>query len=506
MNNVLKIYYSFLFYLLFSRATVFINNIPWSSVENMPTSHISSFLKYFNPPIWILSLFFLSSLFFCFLSIFHPLRYLRIITSVLVCAVFLILYLHKYTGHHNHIWMISSVLMCFFSINQDLNSKTNGFIIRLTQALILSHYFISGLWKLRILFSAKFTIPLKDMLLEAIAYAQTIRGLEFHPFVKILLYQYPELLSVGLFCALLFQLTALLPFVFNNLIVLYGILAVLFHLLVGIIAGIYFSHTVLAILFFLIIIENMMKTGAYPDKTQKKSFWKNAKQVSLALKKTPLFKVVNGLFQKMKSNSLSAKPSFLKLLKIRAYWVSAYSVPMTLLLSLFFSGILFYLSQSRSHEKSIPPKIISCLEKKNTRECRGKRLLGKQLTNKKVKEVSFTRCSCKNLRLLNVNVSHSDFRDNDFGRSFLKNVSFLKTNLFKSFFYGSILEDVVFEDSDLGGIVFNFSTLRNVHFKNIDLRSVLFIGARFQNVYYNKNTKLPFSKAQANRLGMILKD
>ena len=503
MNNVLKIYYSLLFYLLFSQAGMFINNIPWLSIEDMPASHISSFLEYFNSPVWLLSLLFLSSLFFCFLSIFHPLKYLRIITSVLVCAVFLILYPYRYTGHHNHVWMISSVLMCFFSSSQGLKSKTNYFIIRLIQALILSHYFISGLWKLRALFSVKFAIPFKDMLLETMAYAQTIRGLEFHVFVKILLYQYPELLSVGFFCTLLFQLTALFPVIFNNLIVLYGILAILFHLLVGITAGVYFSHTVLAILFFLIIIETMMK--AHPGGIQVGPSFQNIKQVPLALNKLLLFKGIKGLFQKVKSKDLSAKFSFLKLLKMKTD-LSSYFFPMALLFSLLFGGILFYLSWSGSNERSIPPKIISCLEKKNTRKCRGKSLYGKRLKNKDIKDVAFTRCFCRNLRLRNIDIYNSDFRENNFGRSFLKKVSFLEVNLFKSFFYGAILEDVIFENSDFGGVVFNFATLRNVHFKNMDLRSALFISTRFQNVYYDKSTKLPFSKAQANRLGLILKD
>ena len=249
MNNVLKIYYSLLFYLLFIRAKVFINDIPWLTVKEVQNNYINSFLK-LNPPVWLLSLLFLASLLFCFLSIFRPIKYLKIITSVLACAVFLILYSFRYTGHQNHIWMISSVLMCFFSSDQDLRSKKNIFIIRFMQALLLSHYFISGLWKLRTLVSAKFTIPLKDMLLETMAYTNIAGGLEFHAFIKILLYQYPWLLSIGYFCALLFQLTSLLPVIFNNLVVLYGILAILFHFLIGIAAGIYFSHTVLAILFF----------------------------------------------------------------------------------------------------------------------------------------------------------------------------------------------------------------------------------------------------------------
>ena len=289
MSNVLQVYYSLLFYLLFSRAEFFINDIPWSSVKNISTNYINSLANYFNPPIWILSLLFLLSLFFAFLCIFRPLRLLRIITSVLACTIFLILHSYKTIGHHNHIWMISSVLMCFFSPDQGLKSRPNRFIIRLIQALLLSHYFISGWWKLRTLLSAKFEIPFKDMLLEAMAYAQTLRGLEFHPFVQILLYQYPELLSVGFFCALLFQLTALLPVALNKLTVLYGFLAISFHLLVGLTAGVYFSHTVLAILFFLIILEFMMRDGkqdlgsVIPAKNQTKVFW--LKKTFLRIKK-----------------------------------------------------------------------------------------------------------------------------------------------------------------------------------------------------------------------------
>lgn len=198
--------------------------------------------------------------------------------------------------------------------------------------------------------------------------------------------------------------------------------------------------------------------------------------------------------------------NLLKTLKIKTHWLKAYFTPLAILFSLSFGSVLFYLSWSRSNERSIPPKTISCFEKKNIWNCTRKHLHGKQLKNKQVKDISFTRCFCRSMRLLNVNISYSDFRDSNFRKAFFKNVSFFKVNLFKSYFYGAILEDVVFEDSDLGGSVFNFATLKNAHFKNMDLRSALFIGARFQNVYYDKNTKLPFSKTQARRLGMILKD
>lgn len=259
MNKILQIYYSLLFYILFNRAMVFINEIPWPTVKHIPfpNNEVVFFFRLFNPPIWILSLIFLSGLFFCFLCIFKPRVYLKIITSVFALVIFLILYAHT-DGHHNHIWMISSVLMCFFSSDQSLRSK-NYFVLRLTQALLLSHYFISGLWKIRVLISQKFAFSFEEQLSESLAFANTYHALEFHIFAKKLLYQYPELLSFGYFCALLFQMTALLPVFFNRLIIPYGICAILFHFSVGFITGIYFAHTVLAVLFFLIIAETMMK-------------------------------------------------------------------------------------------------------------------------------------------------------------------------------------------------------------------------------------------------------
>ena len=260
MNNILRIYYSLLFFLLIDYAGFFINYTPWSSVKQLPYSEVSYLLKLLNPhpPIWILTLLFLPGLVFSFLCIFNPKKYLKIITSVFICITFRILYSYGYVGHHNHIWMLSSVLMVFFSSDQSLKSKNNLFIIRLTQAMLLCHYFISGLWKIRTLISENFSLSFKELLLEIVAYANTARAFEFHPFVKILLYKHPELLSFGYFFAVLFQITALLPVFFPRFIIPYGVLAILFHFSVGLTAGIYFSHTVLAILFFLIIVEPMI--------------------------------------------------------------------------------------------------------------------------------------------------------------------------------------------------------------------------------------------------------
>lgn len=186
--------------------------------------------------------------------------------------------------------------------------------------------------------------------------------------------------------------------------------------------------------------------------------------------------------------------------------LNQYYFPGVLIFSLMLGGILLYLSRSRSNENSISPETISCFEKKNRRKCGRRYLHGKRLKNKEIKEVAFTRCFCKNLHLSHVKIYNSDFRENNFNQSSFKDMSFIKTNFFKSFFYGAVLDNVVFENGDFRGAVFNFATLRNSYFKDVDLRDTLFIGTRFEKVYYDKNTRLPFSTAEAQRMGLFLKE
>jgi uncharacterized protein YjbI with pentapeptide repeats len=149
---------------------------------------------------------------------------------------------------------------------------------------------------------------------------------------------------------------------------------------------------------------------------------------------------------------------------------------------------------------------LYCLENKDKDECSRQSLKRKRLAHKEITDVIFTRCFCEDARLFNVKVSSSDFRENTFKRAHLENVSFFKVNFFKATFYGAVLEGVVFESSELGGVEFNFATLRNVHFKNVDLRSAVFVGTRFEKSYYNKDTKLPFSKERAVQMGLYLKE
>ena len=253
MNKVfLQTYYSLLFYIVFKYTPSFLYRIP----SQIPDYDLFAYpLNFLSPPVWIHSLLFLCCLLSCLLCIFIPNKYLKIITSALVLLIFSIKYSYGKIGHENHIWMISSVLMCFFSLDKTLNSKTNLFIIRLAQTLLLSHYFISGLWRFRYLSE----YSLKDMALEVVAWTLTIYVNEPSIFLKILLHQYPEVLYFGFFCVLIFQISSLVPVFLNRFFVFYGVLAILFHILTSIAIGVYFFSTVPAVLFFLIIAETMRK-------------------------------------------------------------------------------------------------------------------------------------------------------------------------------------------------------------------------------------------------------
>lgn len=246
----LQTYYGLLFYIVFKCTQDFLHG---SSLQTLNYVSFTYPLIFLNLPVWTHSLFLLCCLGSCVLCILIPNRYLKIITSVLVLLIFSLRYSYGKIDHENHIWMISSVLMCFVSSEKSLNSKENLFTLRLTQALLLSHYFISGLWKLRYLFE----YSIQDMTLEVIAYTLIRYANEPNIFLKALLYQYPIVLYFGFFCILIFQLSSLAPVFLNRFFVLYGILTALFHISTGITISVYFLSTVPAVLFFLIIAEVM---------------------------------------------------------------------------------------------------------------------------------------------------------------------------------------------------------------------------------------------------------
>ncbi|MCZ0932729.1 MAG: hypothetical protein OXJ52_06230 [Oligoflexia bacterium] len=253
MKLFLQIYYSLLFCVLYKQAYRFINFI-----QPLEPDYIffAKPLSFFKLPVEIHSVIFLLALFFCLLSVFSHGRTLRVLTSLFVLVLFSIMYSYGKISHSEHAFILSSALVCFFSESKSLNSSWNFFVLRLIQGLVLSHYFISGLWKLREMISSRFEFSLQEIAMESIAHSLAEQNIHF--ILKFLLEE-PWLLSFGYFCVLVFQLTALTPIFLNRFFKLYGALAVLFHLSTGISVITYFASTVLGVLFFLVIAESMRK-------------------------------------------------------------------------------------------------------------------------------------------------------------------------------------------------------------------------------------------------------
>ena len=251
MKLFLQIYYSFLFIVLYNKLNKLIN---FDSDIAPDYIFFAKPLKFFLK-VEIHDLIFLCSLFFVLCSILKPYRLLRILTAVFILIFFSIIYSYGKIYHSSHAFILSSVLVCFFDENKNLNFKRNFFTLRLVQGILLCSYFMSGLWKLRFMISSNFTFSFNELIMNYISY--TLVSQDLHPILKFLLYEEPWLLSFAYFCVLVFQLTSLVPIIFDRWFRVYGVLAILFHLSTGLVLGIYFYQTVLAVLAFFILAENI---------------------------------------------------------------------------------------------------------------------------------------------------------------------------------------------------------------------------------------------------------
>ena len=252
MNLFLKIYYSLLFYVLYIEAYEFINFVPPYKPQYV---FFAKPLIFF--PVEIHSFIFLLALFLCLFLTLKTYKGLQILTALLVLILVSIINSYGKIMYNWHVLVLSVVLVLFFNKNQDLNSKQNFFVLRLIQGLLLSHYFMSGLWKLRKMASAHFEFSLYDIVGTYIAY--TLVPEEGGSFIVEWLIGNPWLLSFSYVCVLIFLLSSLTPIFLNKYFKFYGILAILFHLATGISMEIYFFHTIVPVLYFFIIAESMIE-------------------------------------------------------------------------------------------------------------------------------------------------------------------------------------------------------------------------------------------------------
>ena len=274
MNQIFeKSFYSLLLFILLSESRFFLNKVhsifPDEYVLfSYPLNFITHSYQVSSKNMTILlAVFFLISIFFCILPILFKNKIFKILACSFFCVTFSLQYSYQGITHANHIWFISSFLMLFFCSESNLNSNYNKLIIRLIQSLHLSHYFISGLWKLRSVISSRFEHSLTERIMEYISYSS------INPdYVNLVLEFFDpitgaQLLGFGFALAIIFQLSCILPIIFNSFFILYGVLTILFHISTGIVLNIYFNNTVLACLFLLILVEFMFKYEIKLDKS-----------------------------------------------------------------------------------------------------------------------------------------------------------------------------------------------------------------------------------------------
>ena len=249
----LSICYSLLAYVLFDRAEFFMNR----DVSSAQFIYLAKVLPSFLEKEFLYSIIFLLVFLMSCLCIFIHKKTLRIIVFFLFLMAF---YMDMSFGkvlYQYHIWLVAIIFVCFLDEKRNLASTFNRNLIHIAQAVCLSHYFLSGLWKIRIPIEKGFPKPLYELALAPIADALE-KGLDISSFFMNFFINYPWLTFLGWFFTLFFQLSCIIPILTGKYYVLWGSFALAFHLTTGVAMGIYFKQTVLAVLFFLIFTEKLI--------------------------------------------------------------------------------------------------------------------------------------------------------------------------------------------------------------------------------------------------------
>jgi hypothetical protein len=206
------------------------------------------------------------------LNAFRRTKAISIVLAILIYTFFSFLYSLGKINHSYHIWIISSFLICFFNFKSELHEKRNRLTLRLIQVTLLSHYFISGLWKLRSLKGVFYFDTYVGTALEHLAYS-VAEGGQLSQLSELLVYNYPMILGGGFIILLLFQISCLIPIILDKFYSTYGIFSILFHCATGMILGIWFEGTIIAAFFFLIITEEcILKRPNFITNFRKKVF------------------------------------------------------------------------------------------------------------------------------------------------------------------------------------------------------------------------------------------
>jgi hypothetical protein len=164
------------------------------------------------------------------------------------------------------IWISASFAFLLYTEKLPFYEKRNALIIDLLQAMILTEYFIAGLWKTRAIVSMPPGWDLHQAQAQNVAIAIAEGSKLNDIFMKIFLGQ-PAILTLGFFAVLLFQLTALVPVFLRQFRPHWGWMALTFHFGAGLTLGTWFSGRSFAVAFFIIFHPQLKALHLTTDKS-----------------------------------------------------------------------------------------------------------------------------------------------------------------------------------------------------------------------------------------------
>ncbi len=190
-----------------------------------------------------------------------PLRLLTfLLFTLVVCNQFTF---EMHVNMLGHAWVIVSFALCFWSRRLERQAQ----VLRVIQVLLLAHYFMSGLWKVRYLAKNLIDHPAGAVIYSTVfdPIAECIfEGNFIRPELIEALVHHPGFATLGWISVIAFQIFAFVPVTQPRYVRTWGIMAVAFHVTIGLVMGIWFTSTMLAALYFLDVVPDVIGLKTQP--------------------------------------------------------------------------------------------------------------------------------------------------------------------------------------------------------------------------------------------------
>lgn len=190
----------------------------------------------------------------------------------ITATVFYWFHLQGKIDHNMHIWVFAGFFLCWAEAGRTRMDGRNLLILRLIQTTLLAQYFMSGLWKVRSIFSSatgsEFLSQAHEQVVSAVAQGNMIAP----PVLEFLSWPRADILvSIGYVGVLLFQLSCVVPIFTGRFWMYWGFAATLFHLTTGFFMGIWFRETIAGALVFLILAEAWVREKAVSGSSENRT-------------------------------------------------------------------------------------------------------------------------------------------------------------------------------------------------------------------------------------------